>query len=158
MNVFQKPENLCAAAMIGFFFLPWGQLFGIGASGYNLSQFGSYGNWAWMIPILASITLFMAFSGSTNNVLPIVTGAAPFVGLAYGLLKVGGDIFHVLAIGAYLTFIAGAGMILFSVGILGAESSASKSPKQTTAKFCTDCGAQNTPNSAFCTECGAKIK
>ena len=153
MNIFQKPENLCAAAMIGFFFLPWGQLFGMTASGYNLSQFGSYGNWAWVIPILAGITLFAAFSGSTNAALPLITGTSPFVGLAYGLVKVGGDIFHILAIGAYLTIIAGAGIVLFALIAPAAIPSLSKEKERHT-----DSSSPNPSDTRKCPSCAELVK
>ena len=39
------------------FFMPWIEFGGVGASGYSLAKLGSYGNQAWLIPILAGATL-----------------------------------------------------------------------------------------------------
>lgn len=118
-EVLGQPQNLCAVGIIVCFFLPWAQLFMLNASGFQLQQLGSYGTLAWVIPLLAAATLIAAFNGSANKALPLATGCAPFLGLAYALAKAGGDLFHVLAIGAYLTLLAGAGLIAFSLSIIG---------------------------------------
>lgn len=121
MNAVQKPENWCAVAMIGFFFLPWAQLGGMNGSGYEISKLGSYANWAWAVPVAAGLTVALSFVVNNAKPLSITTGLLPFIGLAYGLSKVGKDIFHVLAIGVYLTFVAGLLMILFASGVLGSK-------------------------------------
>jgi len=118
MDAIKKPENWCAIGMIGFFFLPWAQLFGANGSGYELSKFGSYGNWAWVIPITAVVTLVISLSGNSAKPLHIVTGLLPYAGVAYGLSQMGKDLFHVLAIGVYLTLLAGLFMVLFASGVL----------------------------------------
>lgn len=122
MNAVQKPENWCAVAMIGFFFLPWAQLGGLNGSGYDISKFGSYANWAWAVPVAAGLTVALSFVVNNAKPIAIITGILPFIGLAYGLLKVGKDIFHVLAIGVYLTLVTGFLMILFSSGVLGSKT------------------------------------
>ena len=122
LDFLRKPENICAATMIGFFFMPWTQLFGLGASGFQIARLGSYGNLVWVIPILAGVMLFTAFNGTSNKALQITTGVAPFVGLVYVVAKLRSDIFHVLAIGSYLTLIAGAGIIVFALGFAGKKS------------------------------------
>ena len=121
MNAMQKPENWCAIAMIGFFFMPWAQLFGISGSGYELSKFGSYGNWAWAIPVAAGLTLAISFAGNDAKPLHLITGTLPFAGLIYGMSQAGKDLFHVLAFGVYLTLAAGLLMILFANGVLGSK-------------------------------------
>jgi hypothetical protein len=121
MNAIKKPENWCAIAMICFFFLPWTQLLGINGSGYELSKLGSYGNWAWVIPIAAIVTLAISIAGNEAKPLHILTGLLPYVGVAYGLSQAGKDLFHFLAIGVYLTLVAGLFMIMFATGVLGTK-------------------------------------
>jgi Tfp pilus assembly protein PilE/uncharacterized membrane protein YecN with MAPEG domain len=108
--------------MIGSFFLPWVQLFGMSGSGYELSKFGSYGNLAWVIPIAAVVTLVTSLAGNDAKRPHIVTGLLPYAGLAYGLSQIGKELFHVLAIGVYLTLVAGVLMVLFAAGVLGAKA------------------------------------
>ncbi|MBI3756213.1 MAG: hypothetical protein HY265_08645 [Deltaproteobacteria bacterium] len=116
---YKRGENWCAVAMIGFFFLPWVQFLGVNASGYDITKLGSYANWAWAIPVAAGLTV--AFSFAVNNAKPlaIITGLLPFIGLAYVLSQMGKDLFHILAIGVYLTLVVGLLMILFASGVLG---------------------------------------
>ena len=126
MNVMRKPENICAAALIVCFFMPWITMFGFSASGFDLSKLGSYGNWAWVIPISAAITITLSYAGLDAKFAALVTGALPFAGLYYlhskttsGLVQLIGkstDLFQVAGIGLYLTILVGFLMILFASG------------------------------------------
>jgi len=100
-----------AAGLIVCFFLPWVQVLGFGVSGYNFSQLGSYGNLAWLIPISAGITLLVGLNGRDAKLLQVITGSMPWLLLIYTLIQVGSDLFQGLAIGAYLSLLAGAALI-----------------------------------------------
>ena len=114
-----KAENLCAIALIIFFFLPWVQLFGFSASGFRLAQYiGSYANLAWLIPVFSGITITIGLAGGSQREVGAITGFIPFVGLIYGLTKIGNNIFHVLSIGTYLTLIVSVAMILSAIGLI----------------------------------------
>lgn len=115
--------NVCAGAMIVFFFLPWTQVFGAGASGYDLAKLGSVGTWALLMPVFAGIVLLNWFLGSANVFIATLTGAVPLFGLLYGLAKTDGKIFQIFGIGAYLTIVAGVAMILISQKLVGPNRS-----------------------------------
>jgi hypothetical protein len=97
---------LAAAAMLIGFFLPWAQLFGFGASGYNLGQLGSYGNLAWITPIGAALVLLLNLTQTAGRPFQVLVGLTPWLGLLYGLIKLGDVLFQVLSIGAYVTLVA----------------------------------------------------
>ena len=117
------PVLICAFGILAAFFMPWVQIMGAGMSGYNLGQLGSYGNYAWLIPILAGGTILLSFAGINNRGAGAFTGIVPLGALAYGLLRLSSEggadatngVFqvaeHVLSIGVYLT-------IIFSVAII----------------------------------------
>ncbi len=119
-----KPVLYCAIGLLAAFFMPWVQLFGLGLSGYSLGKLGSYGNYAWVIPILAGATIWTSFSGANNRAVGILTGIVPLVAIFYGLVRIGGEggpeatdgilnlAGHVLAIGAWLTIALSVAIIL----------------------------------------------
>ena len=82
-----KPVLICAFGILAAFFMPWVQLLGAGLSGYNLGNLGSYGNYAWAIPILAGATILLSFSGVNNRGIGALTGIVPLGGLAYALVQ-----------------------------------------------------------------------
>ena len=110
-NLLPTLVNLCAAGLLLFFFLPWLQLLGFNASGYDMQKLGSYAELVWLVPVCAGLTLLAGLYGQRQTVLAQVTGALPFLGLVYALTKLGDQVFHALAIGAYLTLIT-AGVLL----------------------------------------------
>ncbi len=126
-----KPVLVCAFGLLAAFFMPWIQLIGVGMSGYNLGQLGSYGNYAWVIPILAGATILLSFSGYNNRGVGAISGIVPLVAILYGLIRIAGEggdratqgvlevAGHILSIGAWLT-------IILSVAII--ISAAEKSP------------------------------
>jgi len=116
-----KPVIVCAFGILAAFFMPWIQFLGAGISGYNLGQLGSYGNYFWVIPILAGATILISFSGINNRVIGFITGFVPLGAILYGLLKLAGNrdnadmvlrlAGQVLSIGGWLT-------IIFSIAII----------------------------------------
>lgn len=102
---------LAAGAMLLGFFLPWAQLFGFGASGYDLGRLGSYGNFAWISPVGAALVLLLNLTQTRTRPLQVLVGLAPWLGLLYGLVKLGDQLFQVLSIGAYVTLVAAALLI-----------------------------------------------
>lgn len=158
-RIFDKRQAACAAVIVVAFFMPWVQLFGLSGSGYSLSQFGSYGNAAWLIPILAAATLFKTLTGTPSHLLALATGAAPFLGLAYAMTKVGRDLLHVMAIGFYVTLIAGA--VLIALAVMEAlrlrpvaRVSASTSPP---INECPNCRTVPDSGDRYCAECGVQL-
>ena len=81
-----KPVLICAFGLLAGFFMPWLQFMGAGMSGYNLGQLGSYGNYAWIVPILAGATILVSFAGGNNRGIGIVAGIVPIVALVYLLV------------------------------------------------------------------------
>lgn len=113
--------------MLAAFFMPWTQFFGLGISGYSLGQLGSYGNYAWIIPIAAGITILITFLEINNRGMGLVAGIIPLGAIFYGLIRIsaetgGGEAAknilqiagHILSIGAWLTIIFSTGMVVAS--------------------------------------------
>lgn len=115
---------LCAGVMIIAFFMPWVQFFGLGASGYALSKFASEGKFAWLIPIVAGITVLVSINGKDNRPIGIVAGVLPLVAALFGvmrlmeetgtaasrqILEIGSN---ALGIGVWLTLAASIGIIV----------------------------------------------
>ena len=70
MNMNPKSSKVVlvfAFGLLASFFMPWVQFFGVGMSGYNLGRLGSYGNYAWIIPILVGVTILLTYSGVNNR-------------------------------------------------------------------------------------------
>lgn len=114
---------ICACGLLAAFFMPWVQFFGAGLSGYDLGQLGSYGNYAWVIPILSGATIFASLNRFNNRVIGAMTGIVPLIGILYGMMRLNQGVRpgardgvieiagQVFAIGGWLT-------VLFSVAIL----------------------------------------
>ena len=115
-----KPVLVCAFGLLVAFFMPWVA----GMSGYNLGQLGSYGNYAWAIPILAGVTILLSFSGINNRGIGVIAGIVSLGVILYDLLRLAGEEVgsranegilglagQVLLIGAWLT-------IIFSIVII----------------------------------------
>ena len=127
---------LCSLVIVGAFFLPWVKVFGAGISGYQLSHLGAEGNFAWIIPVLAGLTLLVGASGSDNRAIGAITGVVPLAVLAYVFFKLTGNgsvvgriawevVTNIAGAGAYLTLISS---VLI---ILSAMQSATPSPRAT---------------------------
>ena len=117
----------CAAALIAGFFMPWVSIWGMGIPGYKIPElaqgFRSFGSAVgikqdprslffllpYLIPILAFSTIINLLGQSVpkkTDILAVITGIAPILGLIYGLSQVGLDLFQGLAVGAYWTLTA----------------------------------------------------
>jgi hypothetical protein len=119
-----KPVLIFACCILGAFFMPWFQLFGFAVSGYNLGRLGSYGNYAWIVPILSGVTVITSLSGFGNRGIGALTGIVPLGAMIYGILRLGsgggGDALNgvakivgeVLSIGAYVTIFCSVGIVL----------------------------------------------
>ena len=165
-----KQVVFLSAGLLVAFFLPWVQFFGLGASGYNLGQFGSYGNYVWIVPILSGGTIWVSIAGLNNRPFGLATGVVPLIGFLYVgsqlTSELGSGWGQALSIGAHLT-------ILFSVAIivaacvplndlLGAVAATRSEPAPTSAPAektmtCPKCGAKNPAEravSGFCGHCG----
>jgi hypothetical protein len=106
------------------FFLPWFQILGHGVSGYDIGQLGSYGNYAWSIPVLAVGTILATFAGQDNRLFGALTGLVPLGAIGYALLKIGaesgpdaaGQVLQVaqqvFSIGAYLTLLCSIALLV----------------------------------------------
>lgn len=118
----KNAQNLCALALMIFFFFPWAQVpfFLVNISGYTLGKIGSYGNWAWLIPAGSVGVIIMGLLGEERlqRVIGVITGAMPIVALLYGLSEIGQELFHFLAIGAYCSILAGILLIFSALGLI----------------------------------------
>lgn len=118
-----KEVLFCALALLVGFFLPWFQLLGFGVSGYQLASLGSYGNYAWAVPILGLLVILQGFSAD-NRRLGAIAGMVPLGAIFYGLMRIenkAGDaalqsVFELakqfFSIGAYVTIVSSLGLIL----------------------------------------------
>ncbi|TFG68248.1 MAG: hypothetical protein E4H27_08145 [Anaerolineales bacterium] len=118
-----KPVLVLAFGLLVAFLMPWVQIFGFGMSGYSLGRLGSYGNYAWVIPILAGATILVSFSGKNNRVIGAISGIVPLAAILSGLPRIAGEggslatkgilqvAGQILSMGAWLT-------ILFSLAII----------------------------------------
>lgn len=146
--------------MILFFFTPWAQLLGVSVSGYDLQKLGSYGNFAWLIPVSSGITIVAGLYGKSQTELAQLTGALPILGLVYGLVKVGSDLFHILAIGAYLTLLTGLALLFVTPRISGlGEELLGGNGRRTKTKTsdvvqCVNCGVEIPAGDSRCPKCG----
>ena len=118
----KSAQNLCALALMIFFFFPWAQVpfFFVNISGYTLGKIGSYGNWAWLSPAGGVGVIIVGLLGEERlqRVIGLITGAMPLVALLYGLSEIGQELFHFLAIGAYCSILAGILLIFSALGLI----------------------------------------
>jgi hypothetical protein len=99
--------SLCAAGMGVSFFLPWANFFGANLSGFDLQKMGAEQRLLWLIPIACALTILLGVKKISQKVVGHITSALPFgVGL-YWYNKLGSDLTHILAYGAYLSLILG---------------------------------------------------
>lgn len=131
MNI--KMDTILAGLLAIAFFLPWVGMGPFNMSGYGITQMGSdMGDSGvvilYLIPIMAIIFIVMSLRGKSNRMLQILTGAVPLAIFAYMVMKagndmgggMGGSIFEVLGIGAYLTVLPA--LALIGMGIASGRS------------------------------------
>jgi len=127
-NLRFKPQIILAGLITLGFFLPWAQIFGFGVSGYNLGQFGSYGNYAWLILLSSVITIVLCSIREIEGIAIIsqyITGALPIIALFVLIHLFGKDIFQMLSLGFCLCFFAGMALLFVAF----AETLAYSGPK-----------------------------
>jgi len=104
--------GLCAAGLGVSFFLPWAQIFVATLSGFDLQKMGDEQRLLWLIPILSGITIWASITKHSQKFIGQLTGALPFCVGIYWYHKIGSDLFHILAYGAYLSLIFGAALLI----------------------------------------------
>lgn len=99
-------------------------MFGESLSGYNIGRIGSYGNYVWVVPVLAVITIIMSLQKMPNRVIGAVTGIVPLAAILYAIFRIQeaagtraaeeilGMSMHLLSVGAYLTIACSIGLII----------------------------------------------
>jgi hypothetical protein len=107
---------ICSLALIGCFFLPWVNVFlGQTASGYQIQQLPSDGaKLVWTIPVGGLLALLAAAVNAKQGaaLLSHLAGVLPFLALVYYCAKIGKELLQSLEIGAYLTLLFGAALLL----------------------------------------------
>lgn len=107
VNVF---TSLAAAALVMAFFMPWIALV-IGWRGVDVMRTESY-SFVVILPLLSAVLLVLSLLDRSVAWLRRLTGLVPFLILAYGLYHFGVDLFRGLMLGAWLSLIAGAVLLL----------------------------------------------
>jgi len=123
MKILQKIEVILAIALLISFFLPWAKVFFFTGSGYNIGvHLGGEAKFVWAIPGAAIAIIGFAFYIVDTKVMSIITGILPFVVFGRVYSELGKDLFQILAIGAYISLIAGVLLILFGIGVIKSPS------------------------------------
>ena len=104
--------NLCAAGLGVSFFLPWAQFLGANISGFDLQKSGDGQQLLWLIPIFCAITIFAGITKRSQMIVGQLTGALPFCVGIYWYNKIGSDLFHILAYGAFLSLAFGVALFV----------------------------------------------
>lgn len=99
--------SLCAMGLGASFFLPWAQFFGVNLSGFDLQKMGDEQRLLWLIPIGCAITIYFGVKKISQKIIGHLTGALPFGIGFYWYHKMGSDLTHILAYGAYLSLAFG---------------------------------------------------
>ena len=119
MNI-KKIENICAAALIVAFFLPWVSMGFISFSGYKMATMGGAATLLFLLPLLAIAVLVNDsknfLDADKSKYLTYATAGIPIIYIVSRLIDLGGDFFSAASIGIYLTLIASIAMILGALG------------------------------------------
>ena len=106
--------NLCAAGLGVSFFLPWANIFGANVSGFDLQKAGDGQLLLWAIPIFCLITIVAGMTKRSQQIAGQLTGTLPFVFGVFWYMKLGQDMFQVLAFGAYLSLACGLALLILA--------------------------------------------
>lgn len=107
VNVF---TSLAAAALLMAFFMPWIALI-VGWRGVDVMRTETY-SFVVILPLLSAVLLVLSLLDRSVAWLRRLTGLVPFLILAYGLYHFGANLFQGLMLGAWLSLIAGAVLLL----------------------------------------------
>ncbi len=93
---------------LGCFFLPWLEIVGESASGFQLARLGPPATWVLLFPALAlaAIALGKTTARRWQAVAVLLVGALPLFALWYCWRMLGDGVFGTLRFGAYLLFVA----------------------------------------------------
>jgi len=128
--------TISAAIIVVAFFLPWVK-FGGSYAGYEIPDIArvvgkatSLKAWTgkfdinvylvyvlWLVPICAAAVLVMKVMGKDASLVAWFPAVVPIAGFLYGLVRAGMDIFSYIALGGWLTIIAGLVMLLALLNI-----------------------------------------
>ena len=119
---FGRPEVLLALGLLFAFFLPWVRLFFFRGSGYDVGiHLSGKSQLVWLFPVMAVAVIVAAIQSIRTGVICLAAGALPYVALAWGASRLKGDVFRVLTIGAYLSLLFGAGLLVVGLRALVAR-------------------------------------
>ena len=100
--------SICALGLAICFFLPWLNLFFGKPSGFDIAkQEGGKALLLWSVPIFSALTIFANLTGRNQKIVAQLTGALPFIILAYALSQGGRDVLRLLEVGAYVSLVIG---------------------------------------------------
>lgn len=102
--------SLCALGLGVSFFLPWVHILFTGVSGFDMQKDHNAQLLLWFIPVFCGLTIISGLANSGQHIVARLTGLLPFAVGIYWLTKIGSDLFHILAYGAYLSL--GFGLLL----------------------------------------------
>lgn len=129
--------TICSAIIVVAFFFPWVK-YGVTYSGYEIpgiarvaAKATSFKSWTgrfdinvylvyllYIVPIGAAAVLVLGYLRKPVRIPAMVVAAVPLVGVVYGLIRVGFEIFSYIGIGGWLTIVAATVMALFLSGII----------------------------------------
>ena len=153
MKLFAKVENICAAALILAFFLPWVSIGGLltihgykipdivqalSGLGSSLAEMGNETGQAsqgtpavtyaiyglYLIPLLAVYFLVRAGTGKSTKGVGLAAGLLPVAAFAFVFIKGGMGALKVLGFGAFLTIASAIGLLLYVTGVVKARETA----------------------------------
>ena len=107
--------SLCAAALVGAFFLPWVSILGGKISGLDIQKNVSSYKLVWLMPALGLLVLLLNMANQSTNLIRRVAALCPFAILFYSLTQSGTDLFQILDVGAWLALLVGV-VLLFVPG------------------------------------------
>jgi hypothetical protein len=99
--------SICAALLVGTFFMPWENLGFVRLSGFGFQQMAVELKLFWLMPILAAITLISGLAGKSMKIPGQLAGATPFFILIYALKEQGMDLLQALAPGGWAALVLG---------------------------------------------------
>jgi hypothetical protein len=106
--------NLCALGLGISFFLPWANILGGNISGFDLQKAGDGQLLLWSIPIFCAITIIAGMTKRSQQIAGQLSGVLPFAVGVFWYMKLGQDMFQILAFGAYLSLACGLALLILA--------------------------------------------